>query len=362
MLFSIFMSARRFGVIGLGGAADRIHIPACLAADGVELAAGCDPVEASREAMSRKYRIPAVYDTADRMIAEAKLDAVIIGTPPASHFELAKKSFDAGLHVFCEKPFMASVEEADAIIVYARQRRRALRVNNQYRYMSFYRATKERLDKGDFGRAFYIQFWQQMFHPPSSETNWRKHLTRYVLYEFGTHALDLACFLFDALPVSVRVLAPRARPEYEADVLLHATLEFPDGRLAVFSFNRISHAPEKYLECRLDCTEASVRISLGGVAKLGLEWSKQAGRPILKAGLLKGGQAREERHGRSRAFRSSRHGEFATATAEHLKVFLAEMREPEPPLEAARHARDVLRTVFEGYRSAASGEVVRLDR
>ena len=354
------MSARRFGVIGLGGAADRIHIPACLATEGLELAAGCDPVEANRDAMSRKYRIGAVYPTAERMIAESKLDAVIIGTPPATHFDLARMSFDAGLHVFCEKPFMASVEEADAAIEYARGRKLALRVNNQYRYMSFYRETKSRLDAGDFGRPFYIQFWQQMFHPPSSESNWRKHLTRYVLYEFGTHALDLACFFFDALPVSVRVLAPRARPEYEADVLLHATLEFPGERVAVFSFNRVSHAPEKYLECRLDCTDASVRISLGGVAKLGVEWSKQAGRPVLKGGLLKGGQAREERGGRSRAFSSSRRGEFASATSEHLKVFLAEMQQAEPPLSAAQHAREVLRTVFEGYRSAASGDVVRL--
>ncbi|HYP07383.1 MAG TPA: Gfo/Idh/MocA family oxidoreductase [Bryobacteraceae bacterium] len=356
------MSKRRFGVVGLGGVADRIHIPACLAVEDIDLVAGCDPSESSRQRVAGKFKLPEVYSSFDEMLEKSKLHGVIIGTPPDSHFEIASRAIEAGLHVFCEKPFMSTLEQADEIIELARSNRRALRVNNQYRYMSFYRETKRRLDAGEFGRAFYLQFWQQMFHPPSSESNWRKNLTKYVLYEFGTHALDLACFLFGSLPSSIRVLAPKARAEFDADVLLHATLEFPEERIAVFSFNRISHAPEKYLECRLDCNDASVRVSLGGVARLGVEWSKHAGRPVLKAGFVKGGEARVERGGKTKTFCSSARGEFATATAEHLRVFVGEMGAAQPPLESAIHAREVLRLVFEGYRSAESGEVVRLPR
>ena len=352
----------RVGIVGLGGVADRIHLPACRAVPEIEVVAGCDLNSQARDKMAEKYGIPQTFETVERMLAAATPEVIVVGTPPNSHFEICRLAFDAEAHVFCEKPFMPTLEEADRVIELAQKKQRLLRVNNQYRFMSFYRETKRRLDQGEFGRLYYIQCWQQMFHPPERETNWRSQLKECVLYEFGTHALDLACFFFDSLPASLHANIPRCRPEYDADVLVHTSLTFPDQRLATFSFNRVSHAPEKYLEMRLDCENASLRLSLGGVARFSVEWSRNAGRPIVKAGLLKGGQARAEVEGRSRVYSSSKKGEFASATAEHLKFFLEEMRQSPPSLAGAREAREILRLVFAGYESAKTGETVRFDR
>ena len=349
-------------MVGLGGVADRIHLPACASVQDIELAGGCDSNDEARRAMAAKYGIGQTFSGIEHMLAECRPELVIVGTPPGSHFEICRLSMEAGAHVFCEKPFMPTLEEADRIIEIASDKNLLLRVNNQYRFMSFYRETFERLKRGDFGRLFYIQAWQQMFHPPAKETNWRSQLTNYVLYEFGTHALDLASFFMDALPESVTAHTPLCRPEFAADVVVQMTLRFPGERLAAFSFNRISHAPEKYLEMRLDCEQASLRISLGGVARVGLEWSRNARRPIFRFGLVRGGQARAEVQGASRTYSSSRRGEFASATAEHLKYFLAEMRQPVRALEGAVHAREILRLVFEGYKSARTGETVWLNR
>ena len=350
----------RIGVIGAGGVADRIHLPACREIPEVEVAGICDPNEEIRQKMAAKFGIPRSFATVEQMLAEIRPDAVMVGTPPKTHFEICKQSMDAGAHVFCEKPFMFTVGEADRIIAVAREKNLLLRINNQYRYMTFYADTKRRLLAGEFGRVFYIQCWQQMFHPPTNETNWRNQLKQYVLYEFGTHALDLVSFFFDALPDSVSANIPRSRPEFDTDVLVQMALRFPEERLAVFSFNRISHAPEKYLEMRLDCEKASLRVSLGGVARVSVEWNSRAGRPIAKWGLVKGGQARAESGGRTETYCSSRRGEFGAATARHLQVFLTEMRQPVRSIENAAHAREMLRVVFAGYESAASGETVRL--
>jgi predicted dehydrogenase len=352
--------AVRVGIVGLGGVADRIHLPACRAVPEIEVAGGCDPSPDARQRMAAKYGLARTFADFDEMMREVRPEAVIVGTPPASHFEICRKAIEAGVHVFCEKPFMLTVDEADRAIELTRRRNVLLRVNNQYRFMTFYRETEARLRRGDFGRLFYIQCWQQMFHPPDKETNWRNQLTQYVLYEFGTHALDLVSFFFDALPTSVHAHMPRSRPEYPADVLVNMALRFPDERLASFSFNRITHAPEKYLEMRLDCERASLRLSLGGVARFSVEWSRAAGRPIAKFGFVKGGQAREEMNGRSRTFSSAKNKEFASATAAHLRYFLAEMRKPVRSLEGAEHAREILRLVFAGYESARTGETVRL--
>ena len=310
--------------------------------------------------MAAKFGLPATFSSAEELIGKTGAEVVLIGTPPSTHFDLSKLALQSGAHVLCEKPFMQTIEEADQIIEIARTSNRLLRVNNQYRFMPFYAETKRRLSQGEFGRPFYLQAWQQMFHPPQTEINWRAQMSEYVLFEFGTHALDLACFFFDALPSAISVETPRARAEFTADVLVHVTLRFPGERLAVFSFNRISHAPEKYLEMRLDCDAASVRMSLGGVARIGLDWSSVAGRPTLRAGLVKGGEARVEKDGLSRTICRAAKSQFAPATADHLRLFLSDIQAPSPNLQAAHHAREVLRAVFAGYESARTGQTVQL--
>jgi len=350
----------RVGLIGLGGVAGRIHLPACRAVPEIQVVGGCDPTEESRRRMESKFALPATFASAGEMIEKTRPELVIVGTPPGSHFELSHLALSMDCHVLCEKPFMTTVAEADQIIELARSKNRLLRVNNQYRFMPYYSGTKLRLDKGEFGRAFYLQAWQQMFHPPQRESNWRGRMSQYVLFEFGTHVLDLACYFYEALPDSISVVTPHPRAGFDSDVLVHVTLRFPGERLAVFSFNRISHAPEKYLEMRLDCEEASVRMSLGGVARVGLDWSSAARRPILRAGFLKGGEARVEKNGRSRSICRSATPQFASATAEHLRLFLSEMLAPVPRLEAVRQSREILAAVLAGYESATTGETVWL--
>ena len=349
-------------MIGLGGVAERIHLPACRQIPDLEVVAACDPNENRRQEIGSRFKIPKTFSSATEMLAAAKPDVVIIGTPPDSHFELCRQSLEAGAHVLCEKPFMRTVEEADSVIELARSRNLLLRVNNQYRYMTFFSESKRRLDNAEFGRAFCLQTWQQMFHPPSFENNWRSTMPNYLLFEFGTHAIDLACFFFGSLPETVNAVIPRARPEFQSDVLVHLTLRFPGERIAVFTFNRISHAPERYMEMRLDCEDASVRMSLGGLARAGVEWSSAAHRPIIRFGLFKGGEARVERDGRSRKIATALKPEFAAATARHLRVFLAGMQEPIRDLSAAEQSREVLRVVFAGYESAATNSVVSLNK
>ncbi len=359
-MLEFYIMPFRVGVVGLGGVADRIHLPACAAIPGLEIAGGADPNAETRQTMAKKFGIRETYAGFEELLEKAKPDFIIVGTPPSSHYEICRRALDAGVHVFCEKPFMPTVDEATRIVDLAREKNLLLRVNNQYRFMTYYAETKRRLEAGEFGRPYSIQCWQQMYHPPAKETNWRSALKQYVLFEFGTHALDLACFFFDALPETVNVFTPRVRPEFDADVFVSATLRFPEERLATFSFNRVSHAPEKYLEMRIDCENASLRISLGGVARISIDWAKNANRFYLKHGFVRGGQARAEVNGIPRTYCNSAKPEFAAATAEHLKLFLHQMELPQRPTDAAEHARDVLNLVFAGYESANSGETVRL--
>ncbi len=353
----------RTALLGLGNVAERIHIPACRAIPEIDLVAASEPCADRREEMRRRFGLPAVYPDSGELLEKEGPELVLVGTPPDSHRELCLAALRSGADVVCEKPFMLSVAEADEVIAEAKARRRRITVNTQYRYMEIYRRTRERLERGDFGRLFFLQCWQQMFHPPAFEKlAWRSQLKRSTLYEFGAHPLDLICTFFGALPETVNANIPRVRAEFDSDVLVQLSLRFPGERLATMALNRVSHAPERYLEMRLDCEEASIRISLGGVARAGVEILRHRGRSRLQARwcLVKGGEARLEAGARSRALVREPRLAFASATREHLREFLRQRASPELSWAAAEHAREVLRTIFAGYESAETERTVRV--
>ncbi|MEE8367234.1 MAG: hypothetical protein V3S30_02865, partial [Thermoanaerobaculia bacterium] len=215
--------------------------------------------------------------------------------------------------------------------------------------------------RGDFGRAYLIQVWQQMFHPAEFEKPaWRARMKRSTLFEFGTHALDLVCYLFDAFPERVSAQIPGARRDFDSDVVVQLTLSFADGRIATLCFNRISHAPERYLEMRIDCEDASLRISLGGVARASLDVVRhRAGRRLRpRLSLVQGGEARVEAGGRSWLLAKEPRLAFTSATQAHLRRVL-EARDSGDLMRAeVEHAREVLRLALLGYDSAALGQTL----
>ena len=342
----------RTAIFGLGGAAVRLHIPACLAVDGLHLTAGCDPKLAAR-AEALRLGAPRVYDSPEALLVAEKPDLVLVGSPPDSHFDLCRLALEAGAHVLCEKPFVETVEQADALIALARERNLQLAVNTQYRHMPIYQRTRERIASGALGRLYAVQVWQQMFHPPGAEkVAWRRELERSTLYEFGGHAIDLLAYLFDDFPESIACNMPQARSEFSSDVLVQATLRFPGDRLATLWLHRVTHAPMRYLEMRADCEEASLRLSLGGVARVSAEWT---GKPNLRLSLVQGGEAREERGGRSRVFCKMAKPAFQSATVALLADFVARIRSGVADLSDADSARRVLQASLAGYDSAAQG-------
>lgn len=357
------MSRRfRVAVIGLGGVAERIHLPACAMLPEVEVVGAGEPDPERRSRVGGRFAIPHLYTEAESLLERERPDIVLIGTPPDTHHDLARLALDHGAHVLCEKPFAGTVAEADAIITLADRKNLLVRVNNQYRFMATYDEVHRRLGRGDFGRPYFLQCWQQMFHPPTQEQNWRAALVQSTLYEFGTHALDLICFFFDAFPVSVHAVIPHPRGDIKADVLAHVSLRFPEDRLATLAFNRISHAPMRYLEMRLDCEHASLRMSLGGVARASLEWSAGLRRPTFRISLSRGGEARLEAGGRSKVIARERRPAFAAATARNLTGLLDAIRAGERSNAPARFARDLLGIVFAAYESASVGQPVSLGK
>ena len=92
----------------------------------------------------------------DDVIKDKHIDAIVIAVPVRFHFEMAKKSLEAGKHTFVEKPMASSVAECKELIEIAEKKNRILMVGHTFIYSTPVRKIKEIIDAGQLGQLQYI--------------------------------------------------------------------------------------------------------------------------------------------------------------------------------------------------------------
>lgn len=352
----------RAAVVGLGAGAQRIMLPAVAGAAGVQIVAACDLDAGHRQRAAAAWPLGKQYADPLVMVESERPDIVAIATPPLTHFELAQMALEHGCHVYCEKPFVANLQQADELIAGAQGRGLLIDVNSQYYQMPIYRRSQELIEAGSVGRPFHIQAWQHMHLLPHEEGGWKAALQpRRVLFEFGTHIIDLFCRFFDAYPEAVTARIAKVRGDVNADVCIDVRLDFPGERVATIALNRMSYAPLRYFEMRLDCEKAALRTSLGGVAQFELGWNSERRRPRWRFGFSRGGELRLERDGSSRRLATQGASAVGDAAGAHFARFAEAVRQGDPSLTSTAHMRRVLAVMLAAYASAEDhGQLVCL--
>ena len=154
----------RVGVIGCGywgpnHARNLSSLPEC------QLAAVCDRDLQRLGHVKSLHPHVECYTTVDEMLANAKLHAAVIATGVKSHFPLAQKALNAGLHCLVEKPMATSSEECNILLDLAASKKVVLMVGHTFLYSPLVRKIKEIVDTGDIGE---IQVHQQPSLEPGS--------------------------------------------------------------------------------------------------------------------------------------------------------------------------------------------------
>jgi predicted dehydrogenase len=123
--------------------------------DRCTVVAVCDR-DARRVAQAER-RYPGLRGTTDpRALIEAPdVDAVVIATPVASHFELAHAALAAGKHVLVEKPLTTTSFEAERLIELAARRGVVLMVDHTFVYTGAVRKIRELIASGELGDIYY---------------------------------------------------------------------------------------------------------------------------------------------------------------------------------------------------------------
>jgi predicted dehydrogenase len=105
----------RVGLVGVGSHSYRNILPT-LTYLPMELVAIADVDAELGAKTARQYGLSKAYSSAKDMYANEQLDAVLLCVSPRLHPSLAIEAFEAGLHVWMEKPVATKVSEVDAMI------------------------------------------------------------------------------------------------------------------------------------------------------------------------------------------------------------------------------------------------------
>lgn len=135
----------RVGLIGCGWWAHHAHLPAIQAHPDAELVAASDPDPARLETVTGTMVGVAGFPTVDEMLDASALDAVVIASPGAFHFDAARAALLAGAGALVEKPFTIHSAEAHELVELATSRRLPLAVSLPYQYTRAARAMRSLL-------------------------------------------------------------------------------------------------------------------------------------------------------------------------------------------------------------------------
>lgn len=145
-----------------------------------------------------------------------EIDAVTIGTPPPTHFALAREFLRRGKHVLVEKPMTATPAEAETLVATATSAGTVLAVVHNFQFARSVRRLRRLLEQGTLGEIRGVM-GLQLSNPRRRLPAWYEELPSGLFTDESPHLLYLARSIAgelrldhaDVLPGSGRQRTPR---------------------------------------------------------------------------------------------------------------------------------------------------------
>ena len=223
--------ARRVAIVGCGSWAAQAHLPALRALRGVQVIACADADGAASRKFAAANVIPYWFDSAAALLSAGLADALTVAAPDDAHPHIVLAALDAGLPVFCEKPLANTVEIADHLVSEQVRTGVGATVGYSFRYSPALQQLRADLAAGLLGEPWLAELreYNSQFHPRfGKQMNWKGDPTKAgagALFEYGSHALDLAQWLIG--PISrVSAQLSRVLPDSRLDDIAVVQVDF----------------------------------------------------------------------------------------------------------------------------------------
>lgn len=251
----------RVGVVGYGYWGSK-HVRVLAGLPEVEVAV----VDRDEELLAQASRsFPGVLTASSLDEVIERLDAVVVATPPATHWEVALTALEAGRHCLVEKPLATTVDDARSLVDAAADAGVHLMAGHTFEYNAAVWKLEELLASGELGRILYIDTARLSLGRYQHDCN--------VIWDLAPHDISIVTRLVGELPASVSVWAQRNIGGLHEDVA-YLRMEFERSGATAFvhvswldprKVRRVTVAGEAKMAVYNDMSDERVRVYDVGV-------------------------------------------------------------------------------------------------
>lgn len=184
-------------VVGYGYAGKSFHAYLISLAKGMKLYAVSTRNPERQRSAAQDYPEARIYGVIDQLLADDRVDLVVIATPHHTHRDLAVKAMAAGKHVVVDKIMCLNAREAAEMIEASQRNRVMLSVFHNRRWDWDYLTVKKAIEEGWLGRPYLFEVAVMRYSQPRG---WRavKAHSGGILYDWPAHFIDQALQLVPA--------------------------------------------------------------------------------------------------------------------------------------------------------------------
>ena len=229
--------------------------------ENVRIVAVTDPIPSQMDSLTSELKLDSPRTYAGlrgyRELANSRLDAIVIESPPYFHPEQAAAAVAAGKHLFLAKPVAVDVPGCQSIIETGQKARGRLStwIDFQTRMRPLYQEAVLRVQRGDIGTPVVAQIAYhnspQVVHPNPAGAplerrlrNWNldRRLSGEIIVEQDIHMIDVADWFLGAHPLEAAGRFGFARAERQGDMADFFSVQYlyPDGVTADFIGTRFA--------------------------------------------------------------------------------------------------------------------------
>lgn len=158
--------------------------------------AAVDQSQERLDYVHRLYPTIRVSDNVEDILQDRHVEAVVVATPVATHYELARRVLNAGKHLLVEKPMARKVTEVEEIGRISKENGRVAMVGHTFLFNGAVRYIKRLIDSGELGEIRYVYSQRLNLGRIRSDVD--------ALWNFAPHDLSIIQYwLDDPTPLSV---------------------------------------------------------------------------------------------------------------------------------------------------------------
>jgi UDP-N-acetyl-2-amino-2-deoxyglucuronate dehydrogenase len=170
-------------------------MPELSALPNVEIVALCDVIPGRAEEYAHRWHVPAVcYENIDDTLADSDFEVLLDTATIQAHFEINLKALQADRHLYSQKPFALTVEEATVLIEEARKRDLKMSISPIHMLRPEIQEAKRLIEDGVIGKVSFARCSSshggpEYFQYRDVDPTWFYQPGAGPMYDMGVHGL-----------------------------------------------------------------------------------------------------------------------------------------------------------------------------